>query len=147
MKKTTPIFVAIVGVAFSVFLVAQQQTSGQEKRAAGAEPNRAVIEKLEQIVAIREGQLQSYEVQLQAGRATVIDGSPETELADARIRLAREKNQEAAVVTELRNLVATLERRMKKVEVLARDRLAPGDIDRFKLALLEAEIRLLRAQK
>ncbi|MBM3837799.1 MAG: hypothetical protein FJ398_07500 [Verrucomicrobia bacterium] len=147
MKKTTAIFLATVGVAFPAILAAQQQNSGPDKRAAAPGTNRDVNSKLEQIVAIREVQLKSYELQLQAGRVHIIDGSPETALADARIRLAQEKNDNKAVVDELRNLVAALERRLKQVQAMTLDRLAPGDIDRFKIALLEAEIRLLKAQK
>jgi hypothetical protein len=68
-------------------------------------------------------------------------------LAEARVDLARERGQPDAIITELQGLVAAHERRTKWMAGLAADRIAPAHIDSAQVALLEAQVRLLRAQK
>ena len=76
-----------------------------------------------------------------------MDDMAEIDLVEARLRLAREQRQQAAVAAELRNLVAAHQRRLKLVEAATRDRLPPGAVDPVRADLLEAEIRLLREEK
>ena len=67
---------------------------------------------------------------------------------EARIRLAREMQQKEAVFAELGNLVAVHQRRLKRVEKQVKDREVPGaEIEPIQIALLEAEIRLLKERR
>ena len=145
MNKTTLTLIAMATLVFSIVLVAQQQAASQAKPAAAPEANPTILAKLQEIVAIRERQFKTYELMLKTGRASPAD-SAEIDLVEARIRLARERHQSDAVVAELKNLVAAHERRFTKIQAYARDRGTSADIDRMKVDLLDAEIRLLREQ-
>ena len=144
-KQTTLMLFVIVALVFAAGLVAQQGGAPGNQVPAGKQ-NPEIIAKLREIVSIRERLFRSEEVQIKAGRAPV-DGATEAELVEARLRLAREEQNPNAVIAELRNLVAVHQRRLKLAEVLARDRLAPGDVEKIRVALLEAEIRLLKEAK
>jgi hypothetical protein len=143
--KTKLIVIALASI-FAFVLVAQQRNV-QERQAGPEGPDPSIISKLSEIVNIREGLAKSYELMLGAGRAPAYD-STEIELAEARIELAREQGQSDGIINELKGLVATHERLMKRVEaVAAQGSGSAGDVDRARAALLEAEVRLLRAQK
>ena len=134
----------IIGLAsvFTVVLIAAQPRGSS----GTGEPDARIVAKLSEIVSIRERLARSYEEAVAAGRAQV-DGLPEIELAEARIELARERGQSGAVVTELQKLVAVHERRMSRIANFSKDRMASGEMERAQAALLEAQVRLLRAQK
>jgi hypothetical protein len=140
----TKLMIALASV-FTFVLVAQQQRNSPARPGA-VEPDARIVSKLTEIVSIRERLAKNYDEMLRAGRANA-DGLAEVELAEARIELARERNQTDAVIAELQGLVAVHERRIKRMSGLTKDRVAPGEIDRAQAALLEAQVRLLRAQK
>lgn len=140
--KTKLIIIALAS-AFTFVLVAQQQRSSPVRP---PEPDARIVSKLSEIVAIRERAARNYEQMLGAGRASG-DGLAQVELAEARVDLAREHGRPEAIITELRGLVAAHARRTQWIAGLAKDRIPPGDIDRAQVALLEAQVRLLRAQK
>lgn len=140
--KTKLLIVALVS-AFTFALVAQQQRNSPVR---SPEPDARIVSKLSEIVGIRERAARNYQEMMKAGRASR-DGLAEVELAEARVDLARERGQTEAVIAELQSLVAAHERRTKWMASLATDRIAPGEIDRAQVALLEAQVRLLRAQK
>ena len=143
MKKSSLTLLATVAFILAIAWVARSQTND---RLQGAAPNAAIMAKLREIVTIRERQFESFKVLLTSGRAPM-DDMAEIALVEAKLRLAREQRQQEAVAAELRNLVAAHQRRLKLVEAAARDRLPPGDADRVRADLLEAEIRLLREEK
>ena len=143
--KTRLITIALAA-AFTFVLVAQQQRGSPARPTGAAEPDARIVSKLSEIVGIRERAAKNYEQMLGTGRASS-DGLAQVELAEARVDLAREQGQPAAIVTELQSLVAAHERRTKWMASLATDRIAPEVIDRARVALLEAQVRLLRAQK
>ena len=143
--KTKLIIIALAS-AFTFMLVAQQQRSSPARPVGVVEPDARIVFKLTEIVGIRERAANSYEQMLGAGRASS-DGLAQVELAEARVDLAREQGQSAAIITELQGLVAAHERRTKWMAGLATDRIAPEVVDRARVALLEAQVRLLRAQK
>jgi hypothetical protein len=143
--KTKLITIALAS-AFTFVLAAQQQRNSSVRPTAAAAPDARIVSKLTEIVGIRERAAKNYDQMLAAGRASR-DGLAEVELAEARVDLAREQGQSAAVITELQGLVAAHERRTKWMAGVARDRIAPEVIDRAQVALLEAQVRLLRAQK
>ena len=142
--KTKLIIIALAS-AFTFVLAAQQQRSLQVHQPGSVGPDPTIISKLSEIVGIRERLAKSYELMLGAGRASA-DGLAEIELAEARIDLARERGQAESVITELKGLVAAHERRAKRIADFARDRGTGADADRAQAALLEAQVRLLRAQ-
>ena len=142
----TKLTIIALASAFTFVLVAQQQRSSPVRPPGTVEPDARIVSKLSEIVSIRERIAKSYEEMLALGRAPS-DGLPLVELAEARVDLAREQGQPAAIVTELQGLVAAHERRTKWMASLATDRIAPEVIDRARVALLEAQVRLLRAQK
>jgi hypothetical protein len=139
--KTGLSIIALASV-FTFILMGQQQPG---LAGAGA-PDARIVAKLSEIVSIRERLAQSYEQMVAAGRAPA-DGLAEIELAEARVELARERGQANAVMTELQGLVAAHERRTKRIASLPKDRIANGEIERAQAAFLEAQVRLLRAEK
>jgi len=140
--KTKLTLIALAS-AFTFVLVAQQQRNPLVR---SPEPDPQILSKLSEIVSIRERAAKNHHEMLQAGRASH-NGLAEVELAEARIDLARERGRPEAIVAELKGLVAAHERRTKWMAGLATDRIAVADIDRAQVELLEAQVRLLRAQK
>ena len=139
----TKLTILALSSIFTFVLVAQQQLTSPVHPPA---PDARIVSKLSEIVGIRERAAKNYQEMLKAGRASH-NGLAEMELAEARVDLAREHGQTAAVIAELQGLVAAHERRTKWMAGLATDRIAPAEIDRAQVALLEAQVRLLRAQK
>ena len=142
----TKLSIIVLASVFAFALVAQQSRSAPVRAAESVVPDARIVAKLSEIVGIRERLARNYEEALRAGRASH-DSLAEVELAEARVDLARERGQREAIITELQGLVAAHERRTKWMSSLSKDRVAPVEIDRAQAALLEAEIRLLRAQK
>ena len=142
----TKLTIIALASAFTFVLVAQQQRVSPARPVGVVESDARIVSKLSEIVGIRERAAKNYEEMLKAGRASS-DGLAQVELAEARVDLAREQGQPAAIITELQGLVAAHERRIKGMAGLATDRIAPGVVDRAQVALLEAQVRLLRAQK
>lgn len=126
---------------FTLALVAQQQ-----RGSGAAETDTRIVAKLSEIVEIRERLLKSHEQMLATGRASA-EALVEVELAEARVDLAQARGEQAAVITELQRLVAVHERRTKRLAGIARDRISSETLDRAQIALLDAQVRLLRAQK
>ena len=114
-------------------------SGGQPSKRA---PDPAIIAKLQEIVELRQQLLKGHQAMVQVGKAED-DGAAEIALAEARLQLARERGQADLVIAELRNLVATQERRLKtaqkKVEVGAA---GPDEVARVRVVLLEAQVRL-----
>lgn len=144
--KTKALATFGVIAVLTLMVVAQQQRSPQTRRSGPGGSDPAIIAKLSEIVAIRERVAKNYEMLLAAGRASA-DGLTEIELAEARISLAEEQGQPDSLIEQFKGLVAAHERRVKRLTGLLKDRGLPGDVDRARAALLEAEVRLLRAQK
>ncbi len=145
MFMRTKLSVIPLALALTLVVIAQQQNE-PVRQVAPTRGQAAIIAKLSEIVRIRERLAQSYLDLLGAGRAP-FDGTAEIELAEARIELARERGQPDAVITELKDLVAAHQRRVVRLKAVAVDRGIQADVDRAQAALLEAEVRLLRAQK
>jgi hypothetical protein len=147
ISMKTKLILLTLALTFACALLAQQQPRNPVTRPPGsARPNTMIISKLSEIVTIRERIAKDYELLLATGRAPA-DSAAEIELAEARIALAEERGHDDMIVTELKSLVAVHERRAKKFAALAKDRVTPGDADRAQAAFLEAQVRLLRAQK
>jgi hypothetical protein len=80
-----------------------------------------------------------------AGRVPA-DSTAEVDYVEARINLARERNQTSEVLAELKKLVAAQERRLKRIEGVRCEFITLADVERARVGLLEAEIRLLKEQ-
>jgi hypothetical protein len=129
--------------AFTAILIAQQRSSPEGRQPAPtAAPDPRIVVLLQEIVAIRERQVQNHQLLRDAGRASV-DSAPEVELIEARIRLALELRQTQTVRAELSQLVAAQEQRLKRVESVARD-WRSADVDAARVDLLDARIRQMR---
>jgi hypothetical protein len=119
-------------------------SGGQQSQRA---PDPAIIAKLQEIVELRQQLLKGHQAMVQMGKAED-DGAAEIALAEARLQLARERGQADLVIAELRNFVATQERRLemakKRVEVGAA---GPDEVARVRVVLLEAQVRLQREQQ
>ena len=132
--------VLIGAVVFSFVLIAQQ---GQRN----SSDNAAIVSKLSEVVKIRERLAESYK-SLAADRRAVGGELVEVELAEARVALADELGDKAKTIKELKGLVAAHEARAKSIKAQSeKGRSSFGELERAQAALLEAEVRLLRAQR
>jgi hypothetical protein len=140
--KTKLIIIGMMA-ACALVVIAQQRDS-PVRQSGLSEPDATIISKLTEIVSIRERLAKDYGLLLAAGRVPAA-GLAEVELAEARIELALERGQPDEIWAELKGLVAAHERRVERVTAVARD--GGAEADGARAALLEAEVRLLRARK
>lgn len=132
--------ILIAGVAFSFVLTAQPELRNSPD-------NTAIVSKLSEVVKIRERLADGYKVMVANGRAFG-EELVEVELAEARIALAKELGDKARMIKELKALVAAHEARAKLIKAQSEKGRAPyGEAERAQAALLEAEVRLLRAER
>ncbi|MSU21138.1 MAG: hypothetical protein EXS30_07055 [Pedosphaera sp.] len=147
MRAQKLTILAIISTLVCTFaLIAQQQSSSQPQQSTSTGTDSPILSKLSEIVSLREQVFKDYEVASQAGRASG-DHPAEMDLAEARLELARERGQREVVLKELQNIVAIQERRLKRLQGIAVDRVPRSDVTRARAALLEAQVRLLRAQR
>ncbi len=135
----TAFIVITLGCALTLALLAQQR--GPRPR-----QDQGVVSKLTEVVSIRERIAKNHELLVAAGRAPA-DDLAEVELAEARSALAQELGRPDALIAELKALVSAHERRTKWLMDRLGDRGSHDDADRARIALLEAQVRLLRAQQ
>ena len=146
MKTKALAIITVITLAFAFALFAQQQRTAQAQQLAPGGPDPKIIAKLSEIVAIRERLFQSYELLLGSGKAP-LDGAAASDLAEARIDLARERGSRDEIIGALKDLVSAQERLLKSAQALAIDRLPRSELERVRVSVLQAEVRLLRAQK
>lgn len=144
--KTKLIIVAFA-VLLTLTLVAQQQPKVSE-------PDAGIIAKLTEIVQIRKQLVEYYQAEYDAGHAlsATVDGMQwaAVELAEARVNLARERGQREPLIAALQELVAAHEQRAEMTKRRSSEsgsNAAKVEVERTQVALLEAQVRLLRAQK
>jgi len=139
--------VGILGIAFLVGCSPTDQEPAALEGASHRVPDPTMIAELQEIVELRQELLKTHRVMVENGRAEN-DGADEIALAEARMQLARERGQPDSVMAELRNIVTTQERRLEvaktKAEVGAD---SPEKVARARIALLEAQVRLRRAEE
>lgn len=144
----TKLITTAIAVLFSSTLLAEESP----KVPGSAEPDAKIIAKLTDIVQIREQLVEIEQALHKSGRASSENGSgvelAEVELAEARVDLASEKGQRGDLIAALQGLVTANERRVewaKRMKDLAR--VSDVEVKRAQAELLEAQVRLLRAQK
>lgn len=136
-------------VIIAVLLLAANAAMSQTPRtnaAAGASSDSVIIAKLREVVSIRQKLAEANERAVRNGRGET-DGRYELALAKARLQLARELGQRDDQVAALKDALDVQQRRLedakKRAEVGAA---SPEDVEAIRVALLKAEVRLLRAQ-
>jgi outer membrane efflux protein len=143
MKHLSTILIIAV-LLFAASVIMTQTSQGNDAAVASSDP--AIVERLRTIVTIRERLAESNKRAMQSGKGET-DGRYELALAEARLRLARELGQRPEQVAALKDILKVHQRRLedakKQSEVGV---VSPDDIDIVRVAVLEAEVRLLRAQ-
>jgi outer membrane protein TolC len=144
MKHISPIIIiAVLLLAGNVTIT--QTVQRDDAARAGSDP--PVVERLGAIVSIRQTMAQANERAVQGSKGET-DGRNEIALAEARLQLARELAHRDEEVTALKDILKVQERRLqdakKRADVGAA---SPDDMDTIRVAVLEAEVRLLRTQK
>lgn len=134
------LMIIFVLVAVSGFVVGQQKESAP----GGADNRKEIVAKLGEIVKLRERLVENYGRMLKAGRSP-LDNTPEIELAEARLALANEEGNRAESLGQLKAIVAANKARVEHLKGPARDRVGANEMERAEVALLEAQVRLLRA--
>jgi outer membrane protein TolC len=140
-----PSIIVMIAVLLLAPNVTMTQTP-QRNDAAGASSDPAVVDKLRAIVTIRQRLVESNERAAQSGKGET-DGRYELALAGARLQLARELGQRNEEVAALKDILKVQQRRLEEAKKRAEAGAAsPDDLDTTRVAVLEAEVGLLRAQ-
>jgi len=117
-----------------------------DKPVADHKPDPEIVGKLEEIVKLRQRELETEQIRTETGESSD-DGAARLALANARMTLARELGQQDAVVTELRNLVKSYQQALDRAKALAEeDRRTLSDLSQLRVRLLDAEIQLRREE-
>ena len=118
----------------------------QTNAAAGAISHPAIVDKLREIVSIRQKLAEANERAVQSGKGET-DGRYELALAEARLQLARELGQRNEQVAALKDALKVQQRRLEDANRRAAVGAAPPEeVETIRVAVLEAEVRLLREQ-
>jgi len=145
----TKLIIAGLAVFFSLSLVAQQQS----KTPGHGEPDSRILAKLSEIVQIQKQLVEYYQSLIDAGESSAenVSGLRRATVgqAEARVDLAREGKQRDALITALQALVAVHEQReemAKRNFSVNSTNAAKAEVGRAQVALLEAQVRLIRGQ-
>jgi Outer membrane efflux protein len=139
---STVVSLAVLLLAANASMTQTLQTNA----AAGAISDPAIVDKLREIVTIRQKLAEANERAVQSGKGET-DGRYELALAEARLQLARELGQRTEQVAALKDALKVQQRRLEDAKRRAAVGAAsPEDVDTIRVAVLEAEVRLLREQ-
>lgn len=118
-------------------------------RGQEAEPVAGVLEKLEEIVAIQERAHREQLLLMELGKGDSRDFIASAgNLSEAKIALARERGDQSAEIEELEKLVKGFKELVAIEESLLNEqRTLETSVAEARVALLKAEIRLLRARQ
>jgi hypothetical protein len=136
-------------ITLAVLLVAANASMSQTLQtnaAARASSDPAIVGKLREIVTIRQKLAEINERAVQNGKGET-DGRYELALAEARLQLARELGQRDEELAALEDTVKVQQRRLQEAKKRAEVGAAsPDETDTIRVAVLDAEVSLLRAQ-
>jgi len=112
-------------------------------------PNPEIIAKLQEIVKLRERQMETQQLLMELKKGESKDlAAAKVALAAARIEVAKEQGQAEEVEKELRKIIKAWKSCVAREEALAEeDRKTLTELGELRVALLEAEIRLLQNSK
>ena len=146
MKNTALVIVVAVAAAFTFALLGQEPRNPPlPSSPMGADST--VVAKLSEIVEIRKASIERAKIRYASGDVDEDQMSTlSLALAEARITLAQEQGQKEAVLAALKEIVSIHERRFRLVQARSFDQATKEDVATSRLALLESEVRLLKAQ-
>ena len=140
---STIVIIAILLLAANVTMTQTPRTNAAD----GTSSDSAVVDKLREIVTIRQNLAEGNERAVRNGRGDT-DGRYELALAEARLQLARELGQRNEQVGALKDALKVQQRRLEEAKKRAEVGAAsPDDVDTIRVAVLEAEVKLLRASR
>ena len=116
----------------------------EEREKRSAKKDSATL--LKEMVEIRQRILEGERLQLKAGMVTDIRKS-EIALAKAKLRLARALKDSEGVVSMLRRIVEIQRHHLKRLENRTGDRVSQMEIDRVRIDLLQAMLRLAKYEE
>jgi hypothetical protein len=112
-----------------------------------ASPDPAIVEKLREIVTIRQRLVESNNRAVQNGVGQT-DSRYEVALGEARLRLARELGERNDEIAALKDILKVQQGRLEEAKKKAAAGGLPAEeVDKIRVAVLEAEVSLLRAEK
>ncbi|MBX3746086.1 MAG: hypothetical protein KF833_12340 [Verrucomicrobiae bacterium] len=117
----------------------------RDNPATGPAPDPRIVEKLQQIVEIRQRMLDFESLRADAGRPDAT-GTAQVELTEALIDLSLARHRHHETLMQLTNLVAAHQARLQLAEKRSTDRGTRRESDEIRIDLLHAEIRLAREQ-
>jgi len=136
--------IAIVAVLLLANAASAQTV--QTNATAGTTSDRAIVDKLREIVTIHQKLAEANERAVQNGKGAT-DGRYELALAKARLRLARELGLRDEQIAALKDALNVQQHRLEEAKKKAQAGAAsPEDVETIRVAVLEAEVKLLRAQ-
>ncbi len=143
MRALSPILI-IVALLLAANVTMTQTPPRND--ATGASSDSAIANKLREIVAIRQRLVEANQRAVRTGHGET-DGRYELDLAEARVELARELGQRNEQLAALQDILKVHQRRLEEAKKRAGvGAESPGGVDTIRVAVLEAEVRLLRAQ-
>ena len=120
----------------------------QTNATAAASSDRTIVDKLREIVSIQQELVEANERAVQHRGNAVADDRYELALAEARLKLAQELGERDEQVAALKDALKVQQNRLKEAKARANVGTAsPFDLAAVRVAVLEAEVRLLRAEK
>lgn len=135
----------IIAVLF-VAAHAKMPQAQQANAASGANSDPAIVDKLREILSIRETLVEANRLAVRNGRGET-DGRHALALAEARLALADELDQHDEQVAALAEALKVHQRRLEFAKRRAEAGSAsPEDVETIRVAVLETEVRLLRKQ-
>lgn len=142
MNTLLPVFLFL-----SVFLCS---LTGAEQEPEGRGPDAEILAKLQEIVQIRERLLKEQLMIAEMGKGSAFDLiEAKIQLSEAHIAVAEEQDDRNLLIGELKNIVKFHKQRLARESALLQevDRKTSEELYDFQVALLKAELRLLRAEK
>ncbi len=143
--KQLPTFAIVAILLFATHVTMAQTPQGSDAARTNSDP--AIVEKLREIVTIRQKLTEANERAVQNGKGQT-DGRYKLALAEARLDLARELGQKNEEITALQGILKVQQRRLREAESrMLVGAAGPSDVDAVRVEVLEVEVRLLRAQR
>jgi len=140
----TRVILAVLLLAASGAMVQTLQTNAT----AAASSDSTIVDKLREIVSIQQELVEANERAVRHRGNAVADDRYELALAEARLQLAQELGERDEQVAALKDALKVQQNRLKEAKARANVGTAsPFDLAAVRVAVLEAEVRLLRAEK
>ena len=138
-------FSVAAALFFAAGLTLPQKLQGKDAPSTSSDP--AIVGKLREIVAVHQRLTESNQRAIESGKGDR-DGRYEVALAEARLKLARELGERNEQIAALRDILKVQLGRLQVAKMTAtKGSMSSDEVDTIRVAALEAEVMLLRAQK